>query len=134
MFYDEFVKQCNAKKVSRQKACIDCGVSRTAWNKWRDGAIPNGETLQKLSDYFGVTTDRLLYGEIMDPVPQEQSTRGMSPQEREAFYKGLHVGQRKEKPADQMADGFSKYDLLNDENRAAIDALIDRLLASQSDE
>lgn len=70
----------------------------------------------------------------MDPVPQEQSTRGMSPQEREAFYKGLHVGQRKEKPADQMADGFSKYDLLNDENRAAIDALIDRLLASQSDE
>lgn len=134
MFYDVFIFLCNKKKISPNKALTDCGISRTSKVKWRDGAIPNGTTLQKLADYFGVTTDRLLYGEIMDPIPQEQSTRGMSPQEREAFYKGLHVGQRKEKPADQMADGFSKYDLLNDENRAAIDALIDRLLASQSDE
>lgn len=40
----------------------------------------------------------------------------------------------KEKPAGHTDDGFSKYQLLNDENRAAIDALIDRLLISQSDE
>lgn len=37
-------------------------------------------------------------------------------------------------PTGQEADGLRKYDMLNDENRAAIDALIDRLLASQSGE
>ena len=42
--------------------------------------------------------------------------------------------EEKEKPAGQEADGLSKYDMLNEENRAAIDALIDRLLASQSGE
>ena len=40
----------------------------------------------------------------------------------------------KEKPIGQEADGLNKYDMLNEENRAAIDALIDRLLASQSGE
>lgn len=60
MFYDSFISLCKKKGVSRTKACIDCGLSRTAWNKWQGGAVPNGETINRLADYFGVTTDRLL--------------------------------------------------------------------------
>ena len=60
MFYDSFISLCEKKGVSRTKACIDCGLSRTAWNKWQGGAVPNGETINRLADYFGVTTDRLL--------------------------------------------------------------------------
>lgn len=60
MFYDRFVQLCNLKGVSRTRACTDCGVSRTAWHKWEDGAIPNGETLNKIAAYFGVSTDYLL--------------------------------------------------------------------------
>lgn len=37
-----------------------------------------------------------------------------------------------EKPTDHLTDGLKKYDMLSNENKAAIDALIDRLLASQS--
>lgn len=63
MFFDRFEALCKKKKVSKQRACLDCGLSRTAWNKWRAGAVPNGEALQTLADYFGVTADYLLSGE-----------------------------------------------------------------------
>ena len=60
MFYDRFVQLCNLKGVSRTKACVDCGVSRTAWHKWEDGATPNGVTINKFSIYFGVSVGYLL--------------------------------------------------------------------------
>lgn len=63
MFYDEFLRRCDAKGVSRTKACVDCGVSRTAWRKWEEGATPNGATLNKFADYFGVSVDNLLGSE-----------------------------------------------------------------------
>ena len=46
------------------------------------------------------------------------------------------AGRKAEKPAPRAGDELSKtkYEQLNAENRAAIDALIDRLLASQSGE
>lgn len=59
VFYDRFVQLCNQRGVSRTKACIDCGVSRTAWHKWEDGGMPNGATLNKFSAYFGVSVDYL---------------------------------------------------------------------------
>lgn len=69
-----------------------------------------------------------------------QLRKGSFPAERLeliASYLGLSVhflltGNNK-KPASTSGDGFEKYALLNEENRAAIDALIDRLLASQSE-
>lgn len=60
MFYDQFLLFCDAKRVSRTKACVDCGISRTAWHKWEDGAVPNGATLNKLAGYFGVSVNELL--------------------------------------------------------------------------
>ena len=69
MFFDRFENLCKQKGVSKQKACIDCGLSRTAWNKWKAGAIPNGDAIQSLADYFGVTTDYLLTGAETKKVP-----------------------------------------------------------------
>lgn len=60
MFYSNFCNLCVSRGVTRTKACIDCGVSRTAWNKWKDGAIPNGTTLNRFADYFGVPVDSLI--------------------------------------------------------------------------
>ena len=69
MFYDEFAKLCSANNISRTKACIDCGVSRTAWHKWKDGATPNGTTINKFAAYFGVSVDYLLGNEQKDSAP-----------------------------------------------------------------
>lgn len=69
MFYDRWEELRKKKRVSKQKACEDCGYARTAWNKWKLGAVPNGEGLQKIADYFGVTTDYLLTGEETKKAP-----------------------------------------------------------------
>lgn len=68
MFYDEFVKLCDKKNVSRTKACMDCGVSRTAWHKWESGATPNGTTINKFAAYFGVSVAQLLGEENEKPL------------------------------------------------------------------
>ena len=75
MFFARFEVLCKQKGVSKQKACLDCGLSRTAWNKWKAGAVPNGEALQTLADYFGVTTDYLLTGEETKKAPTDEGER-----------------------------------------------------------
>jgi len=75
VFYDHFVELCAKKSVSRTKACTDCGVSRTAWHKWEDGAIPNGSTLNMLADYFGVSVSFLLETET---APAETGKRSIT--------------------------------------------------------
>lgn len=75
MFYDRWEELRQKKGVSRQKACEDCGYARTAWNKWKLGAVPNGEGLQTIADYFGVTTDYLLTGEETKKAPTQEGER-----------------------------------------------------------
>lgn len=75
MFFDRFEALCKQRGISKQKACLDCGLSRTAWNKWRAGAVPNGDAVQSLSDYFGVTTDYLLTGSEAEKAPTQAGER-----------------------------------------------------------
>ena len=67
MFYDLFCQLCEKKGVSVTRATVEMGLSRTIGSKWkRTGATPNGETLSRIADYFGVTTDFLLGGDAAD--------------------------------------------------------------------
>lgn len=72
MFVDTFCELCDKRGVSPNKACIDMGISRTSTAKWKSGSVPNGQTLSKIADYFGVTTDYLLGTE----TKKEPSTDG----------------------------------------------------------
>lgn len=64
MFYDVFVQLCKERGVSPTRATLDIGVNKSNVTTWRTkGFTPNGDTLQKFSDYFGVTVDYLLTGE-----------------------------------------------------------------------
>ena len=64
MFYDLFCQLCEKKGVSVTRATVEMGLSRTIGSKWkRTGATPNGETLNRIAEYFDVTTDYLLTGE-----------------------------------------------------------------------
>lgn len=90
MFYDVFVELCKAKGVTRTKACIDCGVSRTAWHKWENGAIPNGATLAKFAEYFGISVS-LLLGAQKDKEPSTESEVFTETQEEAInFIRGLN--------------------------------------------
>lgn len=60
MFLNIFYSLCQKKGVSPNKALVDCEISRTLVAKWKKGAVPNGTTLAKLAEYFGVSTDYLM--------------------------------------------------------------------------
>ena len=71
MFYDNFIVLCKKKSVAPTRVALDIGLSNSAPIKWRSGAIPNGDGLQKLADYFGVTTDYLLTGAETKKAPTD---------------------------------------------------------------
>ena len=60
MFFDIYKALCAKKGISVYKAAQDVGCHRSIVAKWKDGSIPNGETLLIMADYFDVSTDCLL--------------------------------------------------------------------------
>ena len=70
-FYDKFDKLCEENGKKKTPLCVELGLSKTAWAKWRDGAIPEGGTVRKLADYFGVPVAYLL-DDSMDEVPKQE--------------------------------------------------------------
>ena len=61
MFFDVFKGLCERKGISPKRAAEDMGLSNSITTKWKKtGATPNGETLNRIADYFGVTADFLL--------------------------------------------------------------------------
>ena len=63
MFYDIFLQLCAEKGVKPTPVALAIGVSSAAAAKWKKGATPSGDTLQKIAEYFGVSVDYLLGNE-----------------------------------------------------------------------
>ena len=59
-FYGRYRFLCDLRAVSSKKAAIDIGLAPSIPTRWKNGSLPNGETLIKLSLYFGVSSDALL--------------------------------------------------------------------------
>lgn len=92
MFYDVFTSLCEKKDVTPNRALTDCGISRTSPAKWREGATPRGVTLQKLADYFGVTTDYLLTGAETKKAPTSEGEREVTDRQiKAAFFHGADM-------------------------------------------
>ena len=73
MFYDRFKALCENKKTSPTRAAIDMGFSNSIKTKWKKtGATPDGVTLAKIAEYFGITVDELL-GKEKQPADGELS-------------------------------------------------------------
>lgn len=60
MFWDIFYKVCIEQGTKPNPVAKQIGISSSTVTSWKNGGIPNGETLLKLSDYLGVSTDYLL--------------------------------------------------------------------------
>lgn len=71
MFYDNFKLLCDQRGVSPKRAVMEIGLSNSIATKWKNtGATPNGETLKKIADYFGVSVAYLLGTEQKEkPAP-----------------------------------------------------------------
>lgn len=128
MFYDIVNGLCKARKTTITKMSEEIGLSNAAATSWKKGAIPKSSTLQKISEYFGVSTDYLLGKE---PNPLVIARSFDSPN---LLADAIIEDDDNKKPADQKVDGLrgTGYEKLTPENQKVIDALIETLLNSQS--
>lgn len=68
MFYTKFQELCAQKGVSVSRAAMEMGLSNSTPTKWKKtGATPDGATLAKVSNYFGVPISYLI-GAVDDPA------------------------------------------------------------------
>ena len=66
MLYSRFLELCAEKKIAPSTLATSLGFSRNAFSRWKETAEENNgfsslraDTLMKLADYFGVSTDYL---------------------------------------------------------------------------
>lgn len=63
MFYDQVKSLCDKRPIKITALARQLHLSPSAPNNWKEGSLPKVETVMKIAEYFGVTTDFLLYGD-----------------------------------------------------------------------
>ena len=80
MFWDIFVALCAERGESPSPTAIKIGFSNAAATHWKKGKIPRGESLKKIADYFGVSTNYLLGKTDKKEKPTTDTGDGLSKQ------------------------------------------------------
>ncbi len=63
MFFDTYKKLCEEHNVTCSRAALEMGINKGTVSVWKNkGTSPQAAQLQKIAEYFGVTTDYLLNG------------------------------------------------------------------------
>lgn len=68
LFWERFCKLCNEKNSSPNAVAKEIIISSGTLTKWKNGVLPNGESLTKLINYFDCSADYLL-GRSNNPKP-----------------------------------------------------------------
>lgn len=71
VFYQRMKFLCAQKDIEISNVLKAVGLSTSKGTAWKDGAIPKGDVLLVLANYFNVSTDYLL-GNTDDPTPAGQ--------------------------------------------------------------
>lgn len=64
MFFDQLEYLCKKNNITVSGLAKQLGMSTGTIAKWKEGSIPNGETILKFSQYFNTSTDYLLTGKL----------------------------------------------------------------------
>ena len=72
MFWERFYSLCLEKNTRPNPVATELGFSTSTATRWKQGAIPEGENIQKIADYFDVSVPYLLgYTEDRHPPAHE---------------------------------------------------------------
>ena len=63
MFYENVKELCRENRTNITSLMKELSMSTSMPTKWKSGAKPNIETVQKIADHFGVSVDYLLRDE-----------------------------------------------------------------------
>ncbi len=73
MFWERFYNLCRMKGMSPTPFVKSIGISHGIVTKWKNGAVPNCETLIKIANELDCSVDYLLGRDKYVASPQEQS-------------------------------------------------------------
>ena len=77
-FYERYADLCRGLKKSPSGVALEIGINKGTVSVWKNkGTLPNSNTLQKIADYFGVSTDYLLNGTETDTQAEEEDLAEM---------------------------------------------------------
>lgn len=76
MFWERFYNLCLEKGTKPLPVVKELSIATGSITKWKNGTVPNGTTLQKIADYFGVSVGYLLGEE----AKEKESTTTMDPE------------------------------------------------------
>ena len=60
MFWTRFVQLCAERNTKPNPVAKELGISSGAVTSWKNGSVPHSTTLNKIADYFKVSTTYLL--------------------------------------------------------------------------
>lgn len=93
--------------MTQAELASEMGVAASSVSAWCNGdKMPRMDKIEWISKKFNISKSELLEENLMQLVPPEQSTRGMTEEEREAYYRDLH---KKEPP--EMIGGLTEEDM-----------------------
>ena len=115
LFYSYFDYLCKRKGVTKNKACQEMGVSRSVAAKWKSTQTnPSMATMQKISDYFGISVNDLI----------AQSTETEKP---------ATISDGQEKNEEELFDIelMHRLTMLSPDELSRVDAFVQGILASR---
>ena len=68
MFMDNFKQLCWERGTTPTTVCKRLGISSGSPTAWAKGVVPRAWTVQRIAEYFGVSSDELMYGKKEEPV------------------------------------------------------------------
>lgn len=72
MFWNNFYNLCESNGVKPLNVVKSLSLASGSITKWKNGTIPSGKTLQKISEYFNVSVDSLLGENGPDKTEQKE--------------------------------------------------------------
>lgn len=67
MFFEKITQQLEQKKITLNKFSKEIGIAQSATDRWKNGRMPNSDTLIKMCKYLNVSADYLL--DLDDEAP-----------------------------------------------------------------
>lgn len=59
-FFEQYSRLCKERGMSANGAAKEIGLPSSSVTYWKRGSLPQKKTLERVAEYFGVSTDYLL--------------------------------------------------------------------------
>lgn len=75
MFFEQLKKACDMRDISITAVATQLNISKSNVTNWKNGTMPNGDVLVRLSELLKVSTDFLLKGDKSEQIKADNSVR-----------------------------------------------------------